>query len=572
MKRLISILLVLLMTVSVLPLSLAAENSITDGALIWSYDETTKTLTVSGEGEMPDYEWIEPDDWKEDNMRLPKEWTRAEHVVIEEGVTSIGDWAFMRFGAMSDISLPETLTKIGRGAFEYTHLDYIEFPASLTELEGCFWSSEPPKIIIFKGDAPNLDNWTDFSITVTFEKGDLTTIYYPKENTTWTDDVKAAFGPRIAWNSEIPPEPAAGDVFDDIKVSAWYYDSVQYVYENGFMIGTAPHTFAPNSELTRAQAMQMLFNMSGEDPEDYKGETQFEDVSANAWCAPAVKWAVEHDVTSGIRTYQFAPNQLITRQQLATMLYNYSKNLHNQSTDKADLSVYEDASEVQEWADDGIRWCVAQGIISGMTETRLAPQANVTRAQTARMLGQFHRLMLNNIPVFAGAHKKIVAFLEENGEIIFEKESYKEYRYTLVNDTMKFWAECVVRPTYTTINFKCAPIGTDDRGHYGSDHYDIMNVKLSYRLSNKYDYSYRCTTPTDRTWSVGYLAHDGFEERENWFSYDVWDGTKYVEDVKNQHIGMERRDTILAHTMAFIDQFLTECGATYNELFIDGDL
>ncbi|MBR4881761.1 MAG: S-layer homology domain-containing protein, partial [Clostridia bacterium] len=302
MKRIISILLVLVMTAAVLPLSIAADDSITDGALTWSYDERTKTLTVSGEGEMPDYEWIESKDWKEDNMRLPKAWTRAEHVVIEEGVTSIGAWAFMRFGSMSDISLPETLTKIGRGAFEYTYLDYIEFPKSLCELEGCFWSTVPPKIMIFKGDAPNLDNWTDFSITVTFKEGDLTTIYYPKENATWTDEVKEAFGPRIAWNDQTPPEPTAEDVFDDIKASAWYYDSVQYVYDNKFMIGTSAHTFAPNAELTRAQAMQMLFNMSGEDPEDHRGETQFDDVSENAWCAPAVKWAVENRITSGVRT------------------------------------------------------------------------------------------------------------------------------------------------------------------------------------------------------------------------------------------------------------------------------
>lgn len=571
MKKIISILLVLLMTVSILPLGIMAEDAITDGVLTWSYDETTKTLTVSGEGDMPDYEWIEPDDWKEDNMRLPKEWTRAEHVVIEEGVTSIGDWAFMRFGAMSDITLPETLTKIGKGAFEYTHLDYIEFPSSLCELEGCFWSSEPPKIIIFKGDAPNLDNWTDFSITVTFEKGDLTTIYYPKENTTWTEDVKEAFGPRITWNDEAPPKPTAGDVFDDIKVDTWYYESVQYVYERGFMIGTTPHTFAPGAELTRAQAMQMLFNMSGEDPEDYKGETGFDDVSANAWCAPAVKWAVENRITNGIRTYQFAPNQLITRQQLATMLYNYKQDLDVKTFDTADLSAYEDASEVQDWADTGIKWCVAQDIITGMSETKLAPQANVTRAQTARMMGQFHKHALNNMPVFAGGLEKIADYVAENGEIIIEAEKYKEYHYTLIKDNMKLVVESVVRPDYTTISLNVSPVDTDEHGYDSTRKYsDCFRIHLLHYLQNEYQYSYHCKTPDEEITSVGNLTHNGFEAERLY--YYVWNGSKYVKDVGNQHIGMEKRDMMIAYATEFIEQLLDECGVSYSELFINGDL
>lgn len=572
MKRLISILLVLLMTVSVLPLSLAAENSITDGALTWSYDETTKTLTVSGEGDMPDYEWIEPEDWKDDNMRLPKEWTRAEHVVVEEGITSIGDWAFMRFGAMSDISLPETLTKIGQGAFEYTYLDYIEFPASLCELEGCFWSSEPPKVIIFKGDAPNLDNWTDFSITVTFEKGDLTTIYYPKENTTWTDDVKAAFGPRIAWNSEIPPEPTAADVFDDIKTEAWYYESVQYVYERGFMIGTTPHTFAPNAELTRAQAIQMLFNMSGEDPEDYKGETKFKDISANAWCAPAINWAVEHSITSGISNIKFAPNRHIMRQELASMIHDFGQYLGDNSIGNANLSVYEDANEIYDYADTAMEWCVDYGIISGMSDTVLAPQAYTTRAQTARMLGQFHKHVLKYMPVTVGAYPKLVSFIKEKGELTVDSALMTVYTYTLVTDTMTFTAECTNRGDNEFIQFECINTAVGGDVNSTSDYKEYVTFSRIDRLEYAYRYRYHRQTPTDRTSSVGDLTPDGFVEWDGWFSYDKWDGNYYVHDEENQHIGMEKRDAMLEQTMAFIEQLLSECGATYSELFIDGDI
>lgn len=569
MKRIISILLVLLTVLSSLPLCITAENSITDGAVTWTYDESTETLTVSGEGDMPDYEWISTEDHREGVTRLPEQWTKAKHVVIEEGVTSIGDWAFIWFEEMEDISLPETLTKIGKGAFENTYLYTIEFPASLRELEGCFHTTEPPKAIIFKGDAPSLDNWSDFTLTVTFEKGPLTTICYPEDNATWTDEVKSAFGPRITWNGEIPERPLAPDTFDDVNENAWYCDSVQYVYERGLMIGVDASTFGSDMALTRAQAMQMLFNMSGEDAADYQGQTPFTDVSSSAWCAPCVNWAVELGITKGVSATKFAPNKYITRQELAAMLKRFKSFLDCGYVEDADLSVYEDVDKVDNWAYLSMCWCVGAGIISGTSETTLSPTANTTRAQTARMLMQFNSFVLDNIPVTTGAYKVLADFIMEKGEIAAMNDTgdYRWYVYTINEGDSWFLAELTYdRGKICDIEIKYYPAFSEDDG----DNRNMVRISRMDGLESKYNCVCYIKQPSYRLVATGYLTPDEYDVSDGLFSYSEWNGTEYVSDDSTDIIGIEKRDTEVARMLEYLNRMLAECGLEYKDLFING--
>lgn len=573
MKKLISLLLVLLMSVSCLPLFVFAEESITDGAITWSYDESTKTLTVSGEGEMPDYEWISTEDHRAGVSRLPKDWTLAEHVIVEEGVTSIGDWAFIWFEKMTDITLPESLTKIGNGAFENTYLYSIEFPASLTELEGCFCTTEPPKFITFKGDAPNLDNWTNFNKTVTMKRGDLTTILYPEDNATWTEDVKAAFGPRIAWNGELTERAVTSEIFEDISESYWYYDSVQFVYDEGLMIGTTDATFAPDAGLTRAQAMQMLFNMSGEYSVDYSGETPFKDVSEKAWCASAVNWAADKGITKGVSATEFAPNKLITRQELATMLKSFADYMECTPIEGADISEYEDAGKVANWAYNPVRWCVSTGIISGMTETTLAPTANTNRAQTARMLSQFYTFVLDNMPATVSAYNIIVNFMRAYAESITSiyPQASGYYHYTIEDGDKVFLVEFVERRgKHQSIMMYYYPEGTEVIKEGDREFESYFRTGWITELKPSYHCVYHSEQPNYNIIATGDLTPDGFDDSNERFSYGLWNGTKYIYDESKDIYGYEKRDAVIAEAMVFLDQFLSDCGLEYKDLFING--
>lgn len=175
--------------------------------------------------------------------------------------------------------------------------------------------------------------------------------------------------------------------FEDVDPDAWYFPAVKYCYWNGLMNGTSETTFAPSATTTRAMLVQVFFNIAG-DPE-YVGAAHFADVPNGAWFAQAVNWAYENDITSGTSATTFSPNAPVTREQVATFLYNFSKALDLDTSARADLSGYRDARSVSAWARDAMEWCVAEGIITGTDSTTLSPGSSATRAQIATILMRF---------------------------------------------------------------------------------------------------------------------------------------------------------------------------------------
>lgn len=405
------------------------------------------------------------------------------------------------------------------------------------------------------------------------KRGDLTTILYPEDNATWTEDVKSAFGPRIAWNGELTDRPVAADIFEDVKDGYWYYDSLQFVYEQGLMTGTTPTTFAPDAGLTRAQAMQMLFNMSGEYPIDYSGETPFKDVSAKAWCASAVNWAAEKGITKGVSATEFAPNRLITRQELATMLKSFADYMECASLEGADISGYEDADKVANWAYNPVRWCVSTGIISGMTETSLAPNANTNRAQTARMLGQFYTFVLDNMPTTVSSYNAIANFMRAYGDrsTNVSPESFGVYRYTIEDGDKIFLVEFSEhRGKNQSLIMYYYPEGTEviKEGNREFESY-FRTLKIT-ELEPSYHCVYHSEQPNYNIIATGDLTPDGFDDSNERFSYGLWNGTKYVYDESKNIYGYEKRDAAIAEAMEFLNRFLSQCGLEYKDLFING--
>lgn len=175
--------------------------------------------------------------------------------------------------------------------------------------------------------------------------------------------------------------------FADVAADAWYADAVQYVYENGMMSGTSETTFSPDQTTTRGMIVTILYRLENEPA--VTGTTAFTDVAANQYYANAVAWAAQNGIVSGIDAATFAPNNAITREQMAAILYRYAQFKGYDVSAKADLSVYTDAANVGAYAADAMAWANGAELITGTSATTLTPAGNATRAQVATILMRF---------------------------------------------------------------------------------------------------------------------------------------------------------------------------------------
>lgn len=177
--------------------------------------------------------------------------------------------------------------------------------------------------------------------------------------------------------------------FTDVKPGQWYYGAVKYVYGNKLMAGTGEATFAPNANLTRAQAAQILYNLEGTPA--VTGAAPFTDAAdAGNWALNAITWAAQNDVVSGDGDGIFAPNRQINREEFGQMLYNYAKFKKYDVTGEADLSKFTDAASISSWAEKSLSWANANGLINGHEDTgKIDPKGITTRAQAASMLRSF---------------------------------------------------------------------------------------------------------------------------------------------------------------------------------------
>lgn len=179
----------------------------------------------------------------------------------------------------------------------------------------------------------------------------------------------------------------SGLPFGDVKSADWFYNDVKYVYEKGMMAGTAADVFAPNTTTTRAMIVTILYRLEGSPA--VTGTSAFVDVPAGQWYTDAVNWAAANQIVKGTSATTFAPNDSITREQMAAILYRYAQYKGYDVTKKADLSGYSDNGQVSAYAKDALAWANAAKLINGVTNTTLAPQGNATRAQVSAILHRF---------------------------------------------------------------------------------------------------------------------------------------------------------------------------------------
>ena len=198
--------------------------------------------------------------------------------------------------------------------------------------------------------------------------------------------VKAAFTP-LPDDTQEPCDggadcPSSG--FTDLgNAGTWYHEAVDYALRNGLMGGYGNGLFGPDNHLSRAQLAQILYNREGKPA--VMGGSAFTDVASGAWCAPAVAWAAERGIAGGYGSGTFGPNDKITREQLAVMLWRYAG---NPAATEKELH-FSDADKASGYALEALRWAVENGIVNGKGGGILDPQGLATRAQAAQMLMNF---------------------------------------------------------------------------------------------------------------------------------------------------------------------------------------
>ena len=181
--------------------------------------------------------------------------------------------------------------------------------------------------------------------------------------------------------------PAAKIGFSDVDELRWSCDSIKYAVEKGYMKGVGDGKFDPAGSLTRAMVATVLWRR--ENSPAPSAPSGFDDVPAGEWYADAVAWAKEAGVVQGVSDKEFNPNGLITREQLATMLFRFSSSAPVSVPERADLSPFADSGKVSDWATEPLEWAVEAGLIKGTDGGKLAPGGFATREQFAAIIERY---------------------------------------------------------------------------------------------------------------------------------------------------------------------------------------
>ncbi len=177
---------------------------------------------------------------------------------------------------------------------------------------------------------------------------------------------------------------AASQSFTDVKSSDWFFNAVNYVKEKGLMNGSSTTEFSPNQATTRGMIVTILYRLAGS-PE-VTIDDEFSDVKSGTYYEDAIAWANANNIAFGYSNGNFGPNDTITREQLATILYRYANFMGYDVSKTSDLSGFSDAAKVSSYAQEAFSWVNAAEMITGTSTTTLSPTGAATRAQVATIL------------------------------------------------------------------------------------------------------------------------------------------------------------------------------------------
>ena len=274
-------------------------------------------------------------------------------VQFDDGLKRIKDWAFANSGLSGAIYLPITLEHIGENAFYKTNVEDL-----YVYNKECMLNSD---LIGAESGAANPSTLTVHGFI----------------NST-AQNLASEYGYTF---TNINTE------FVDVGDNTYYTVPVTYSHYKGWFSGTGPNCFSPYETMTRAMLVTVLWRMAGRPT--VQTDLPFYDVPHGAYYEKAVKWAYVTGVTAGTSQTTFDPNVKITREQLATFLYRFAEYSNMSTCDMADLSRYSDEGQIASWAKTSMEWAVANGIITGTSETTLSPKGNAQRCQAVTMLVRY---------------------------------------------------------------------------------------------------------------------------------------------------------------------------------------
>lgn len=177
--------------------------------------------------------------------------------------------------------------------------------------------------------------------------------------------------------------------FADVSANDWFHDAVEFVYEKGMMSGTTANAFSPNAATTRGMLVTILYRMEGEPA---AAASNFSDVSREMYYAKAVDWASQNGIVTGYGGSEagtFGPENSVTREQMAAILYRYSAKKGIDMTARGDLSGFTDREAISAYAREPMTWAVGMALVSGMGDGTVAPAGSATRAQVATILMRY---------------------------------------------------------------------------------------------------------------------------------------------------------------------------------------
>ena len=186
---------------------------------------------------------------------------------------------------------------------------------------------------------------------------------------------------QLKQTREIEILPCPSQDFEDLDRTAWYHESVDFVLNHGLMIGMSDTVFSPNSTLTRAQFICILYRMAGS-PEPETADLPFLDVPADTWYSKEVAWAYQNSIVLGTSKTTFTPNAGISREQMVVFLFRYAQFCNLDTTCEGTLEAFDDAGKVSAYAKDAMVWAVQRGIILG-DQGRLNPTGTSKRVEAA---------------------------------------------------------------------------------------------------------------------------------------------------------------------------------------------
>lgn len=180
--------------------------------------------------------------------------------------------------------------------------------------------------------------------------------------------------------------------FEDVRESDWYNEFVIFASSHELFIGVDDTHFAPYRNMSRAMMVTVLWRL--EDRPEADSVSSFTDMERNSWYDAAVDWAAENGVVLGYSDEEFGPRDNVTREQMATLLYRYLKDLGFDVSATGDYSAYADGGEVSAWASEAMHWAIGSGMLIGRSDTILAPRGTATRAEVATMFKRLVTMMV----------------------------------------------------------------------------------------------------------------------------------------------------------------------------------